>query len=56
MDLPPVTSARHADQLFQLSLLKINPMFFLVLGILLLIAGFVIAGRADSLRRYGRPV
>ena len=31
-------------------------MFFLVLGILLLIAGFVIAGRADSLRRYSRPV
>ncbi len=31
-------------------------MFFLVLGILLLIAGFVIAGRTDSLRRYSRPV
>ncbi|HXB34403.1 MAG TPA: prohibitin family protein [Puia sp.] len=31
-------------------------MFFLVLGILLLIAGFVIAGRTDSVRRYSRPV
>jgi regulator of protease activity HflC (stomatin/prohibitin superfamily) len=31
-------------------------MFFLVLGILLLIAGFVIAGRTDSLKRYSRPV
>jgi regulator of protease activity HflC (stomatin/prohibitin superfamily) len=35
---------------------NIHPMFFLVLGILLLITGFVIAGRADSLKRYGRPV
>lgn len=31
-------------------------MFFLVLGILLLITGFVIAGRSDSLRRFSRPV
>jgi regulator of protease activity HflC (stomatin/prohibitin superfamily) len=31
-------------------------MYFLVLGILLLIAGFVIAGRTDSVRRYSRPV
>jgi regulator of protease activity HflC (stomatin/prohibitin superfamily) len=31
-------------------------MFFLVLGILLLIAGFVIAVRTDSVRRYSRPV
>lgn len=31
-------------------------MFFLVLGILLLIAGFVIAGRTDSLKRYSKPV
>ena len=31
-------------------------MFFLVLGILLLVAGFVIAGRTDSVRRYSRPV
>jgi regulator of protease activity HflC (stomatin/prohibitin superfamily) len=31
-------------------------MFFLVLGILLLIAGFVIAGRTDSIRRYSRPI
>ncbi|HET6252867.1 MAG TPA: prohibitin family protein [Puia sp.] len=31
-------------------------MFFLVLGILLLIAGFVIASRTDSLRRYSRPI
>ena len=30
-------------------------MYFLVLGILILIAGFVIAGRADA-RRYSRPV
>jgi len=31
-------------------------MYFLVLGILLLIAGFVIAGRPDSIRRYSRPI
>jgi regulator of protease activity HflC (stomatin/prohibitin superfamily) len=31
-------------------------MFFLILGILLLIAGFVIAGRTDSVKRYSRPV
>jgi regulator of protease activity HflC (stomatin/prohibitin superfamily) len=31
-------------------------MYFLVLGILVLIAGFVIAGRADSFSRYSRPV
>lgn len=31
-------------------------MFFLVLGILLLIAGFVIAGRTDGLKRYSRPI
>jgi regulator of protease activity HflC (stomatin/prohibitin superfamily) len=31
-------------------------MFFLILGILLLIAGFVIAGRTDSLKRYSGPV
>src|SRR5580658_1019422 len=40
---------------FQVSLIKINPMYFLVLGILILVAGFVIAGRADA-RRYSRPV
>jgi regulator of protease activity HflC (stomatin/prohibitin superfamily) len=31
-------------------------MFFLVLGILLLISGFVIAGRSDNLRRYSTPI
>ncbi|HUB62796.1 MAG TPA: prohibitin family protein [Puia sp.] len=31
-------------------------MFFLVLGVLLLIAGFVIAGRTDSLKRFSKPV
>jgi regulator of protease activity HflC (stomatin/prohibitin superfamily) len=31
---------------------KNNPMFLLILGLLLLIGGFVIAGRTDSIKRY----
>src|SRR6185312_15024607 len=38
------------------SLQKFNPMFLLVLGVLLLVAGFIVAARTDSLKRYGTPL
>jgi len=41
---------------FGLPLLKITTMFLLILGILLLIAGFTIARRTDNLRRYSIPL
>jgi len=58
-DFPTTFAVCHSGRRshgFGLPLLKITTMFLLILGILLLIAGFTIARRTDNLRRYSIPL